>query len=227
MLDQYDLRRTLLDRRISLSVGVQGVIAEFHWSDGDHVLEDGGGCRLATELGAVDVALQGDERQEELTPGDLAEWVYWLPSALACLPGDAGLRELGPDAGAVRELHRGDLLFDMGLGLGHVRACVRTGEGALIDLLRSHGGENVLARGHPAMAAIKRASPHRVFMSSRARIEVFQAIPSRARRETTPMGPHTHVLPALMGRPDPRIARLPADARVVLAVHARMDTHAH
>lgn len=71
------------------------------------------------------------------------------------------------------------------------------------------------------MQAIKDASPHRVFRTHLARIEVFQSIPSRVRGEQTPPGPHTHVLPKLLARwrTDPSRVRLPDAYDPVLHVY--------
>ncbi len=49
--------------------------------------------------------------------------------------------------------------------------------------------------GNPAMPAILRASPHRVFLTRIGRGEVYQAIPPTDGR--SPDGPHTHLLPKL------------------------------
>ena len=88
-----------------------------------------------------------------------------------------------------------------------------------IEKLRRHQGEDILSAGHPAMTAIKLHSPHRVFESASARIEVYQPIPSRTRRESTPEGPHTHLLPAFIGRRDESLSVLPEDARPVLTIY--------
>ena len=74
--------------------------------------------------------------------------------------------------------------------------------------------EDILSAGHPAMTAIKLHGPHRVFESASARIEVYQPIPSRARRESTPEGPHTHLLPAFIGRRDETLPALPEGTRL-------------
>ena len=48
---------------------------------------------------------------------------------------------------------------------------------------------------------------------------MFQPIPSRARRERTPDGPHTHVLPQLIGTPDATLSQLPVGTLPVLTLY--------
>jgi hypothetical protein len=217
-----ELRRLIIGRAAAFSVGVPGVIAEFHWAHGDRVVHDDGGTAVATARGALAVALEGDEGLVTV-PGDAGsragERVLWLPAEAARIAPEPGLAELGPDTAAVQPCHRGELLFDLGFGLGHLRACVRTANASLLRVLRTHAGEDLLAPGSAALAALRSSSPHRVFLSARARIEVYQPIPSRGRGERTPDGPHTHVLPALLRAADPIQAALPAGARAVLSIH--------
>ena len=237
MLDSADttgLRSLLARGAASFAVGVPGVLAEFHRADADRMALDEAGIGAVSTLGALRITARGDERAYALArdsdhhghgegdaghdaPGDA--WCYWLPESEARLPPARGLSELGPDGDAIRDEDRDAVLFDMGLDLGHVRACVRSADPALVRVLRDHLGSNLLERGNPAMAAIKAAGPHRVFHSRMARIEVYQPIPSRSRGERTPEGPHTHVLPALIGADDPQLAALPGGARVVLTVY--------
>ncbi len=227
-----DLERTLADalesRTASFSVGVPGAIAEFHWAGDDRVQHRDGALALATARGAIRITPldgTGMARVAARRAGhggdgvDGAHLVCWLPERRARMDQPRGLTELGPDAGAVRPGDAAQVLFDLGLGLGHLRACVRSADAELLAVLRAHAGHDVLAARSPAMAAIKRHSPHRVFESRLARIEVYQRIPSRARGERTPEGPHTHLLPALLGRPEPVPDGLPADARAVLDVY--------
>ena len=230
----HALRERLDARDTSFAVGVPGVLAEFHWASDDVVEHDDGALGLATGRGGIHIRTDLDgQPAQAVAPahgetgrdalghrtGTRAPLVYWLAANRASRYGAGGLAELGADHHALRPRDRVQRLFDLGLALGHVQACVRTGDASLIAVLRRHLGENVLERDHPAMAAIKAGSPHRVFRSVMARIEVYQAIPSRARGERTPEGPHTHVLPALLGRDDPAAGDLPEDARVVLSLY--------
>jgi hypothetical protein len=230
--DTAALRTMLHAGEASFAVGVPGIIAEFHWTDGDPLEADDGALALATARGGIRVAPRGNERvhehrgapaahQHEGSAQPAGTWCYWLPEPEARIAPAAGLVELGPDADAIRPADRDDPLFDLGFALGHVRACVRSAEPSLLDTLRRHAGADLLAPGNPAMSAIKSAAPHRVFMTCMTRIEVYQPIPSRARGERTPDGPHTHVLPAFRNQADPLAAQLPAQARAVLTVYPR------
>ncbi|MEQ8230187.1 MAG: hypothetical protein RKL32_00615, partial [Gammaproteobacteria bacterium] len=139
------------------------------------------------------------------------------PTAHARGAARRALTELGPDRDAVRAAHRDKLLFDLGCGLPHADFLVRTADPALIALLRQHAGEFVTVPGHAVLEAIIDASPERVMCSYAARIEVYQRID----RRHTPAGPHTHLLPALLGRRQVQAAGLPypADHLPVLTLH--------
>jgi hypothetical protein len=227
------LSRLLHRRSASFSVGVLGAVAEFHWAPGDRAEEGSSDLALWTARGGIRITPHGDERRTVLPRGDGHDGhdghgpaggaqppvVYWLPREQARLDGGRGLWEHGADSAALRRGERADVLFDLGLALGHVLACVRSGDPELLAALRAHPGADVLAPGSPVMAAIKRHSPHRVFLSRMARIEVYQPIPSRRRGERTPAGPHTHLLPALLGQADASLAALPAHARPLLTVY--------
>ena len=77
-------------------------------------------------------------------------------------------------------------------------ACIRTTDNELIKSLRNNAGSALSDPDNPSMAAIKEASPERVFKSKLGRIEVSQTIGSTAKNIPTPSGPHTHVLPRLL-----------------------------
>ena len=101
----------------------------------------------------------------------------------------------------------------MGLAAPHVDVCIRTDDPELIALLRENLGSRLLDAGNPAMDAIKRRSPHRVFISNIGRVEVYQHIGSTQRGVETPMGPHTHVIPKLLsaGRTHAANVHVPED----------------
>ena len=60
---------------------------------------------------------------------------------------------------------------------------------------------------HLVFGLLKATNPVRVFRSRLGRIEVAQAIPDSD--GVTPMGPHTHVLPDLLGRKREQAANIP------------------
>jgi predicted Fe-S protein YdhL (DUF1289 family) len=99
----------------------------------------------------------------------------------------------GPDAAAIQPAHRGQTLFDLGLGRDHMRFAVRSAspeldaalhaaEGLPLDALLQSCGKSLLAH-----------SPARVVETALGRIEVYTPIPAPG--ATSPDGPHTHLLP--------------------------------
>ena len=208
------LRAHLADRASSWSIGGYGAIAEFHWLPDDPVAhgrgrdDDGShGCGqlcVTSAAGALRITLD-DEVVPHAYQNLSRHPDRWLQGLALCLPWRRARRtrrtvltELGRDQHAVRPDDRDALLFDMGLGLPHVEACVRTDCTELARQLRAACGRSLLERGSGAMQVIKEASPHRVFVSQLGRLEVFQRIGSPDAQPPTPLGPHTHVLPRLL-----------------------------
>ena len=196
------LGRLLADPRTGWGIGIFGALAEFMRDADEAVLTPAPGT-LVTPRGAI--AIRVDE------PGTrLLAWTepsprvgLWRQGAALCLPVEAAacggtdvVTELGPDAEALRPGDRDAILFDLGLGFPHLRACVRTNDAWALDQLRRGLGRPILERGNPAFSAVVVTSPHRVFVSRLARIEVFQPIPPPD--GTSPEGPHTHFLPKLL-----------------------------
>lgn len=219
MADLRDIKRVLqehLAKPVSgFGIGSLGAIAEFHRDDGEplaFVASDG--LTVATHRGAIGVSPrdQTTPLAYETLGGRPGRWqhgvAFCVPDALAISRRRAVLTEIGPDEKAIREEDRDDVLFDMGLGALNIDFCIRTGEPALIALLRKQVGRPVLVRESPAMAAILDANPHRVALSRLGRIEVYQAIG----RTRTPDGPHTHVLPKLLKSGRTHSANIPIPA---------------
>lgn len=198
---QSILEEHLHDPSSSFSIGSFGAIAEFHRDLGEPlVLDDPARLTIATARGALRIELTEGVRPlaYETLSGRAERWqhgvVFCLPEAESASHARATLTELGPDIGAVRPDDRDATLFDMGLAARNVDFCIRTGDPALLALLRKAVGRPLLEPGNPAIGAILEASPHRVAISRLGRAEVFQAIG----REETPEGPHTHVLPKFL-----------------------------
>jgi len=128
-----------------------------------------------------------------------------------CLPADASrmsraevLTERGPDTAALKEGDRHAVLFDLGvssLGSGcfQVDFCVRTGDPQLIDFCRDHCGSSIFDHGSPVFPRLLESQPQRVVITRLGRIEVCQAIGGEHSDDKTPEGPHTHLLPELLG----------------------------
>lgn len=193
------LRRYLDDPACGWSIGALGAIAEFHWQAGEGPPD---GLTLATGRGAIRVVPPKGARPiayERLSkhPG---RWIQGaaicLPAAAAAMNGRGVLTEIGPDEDAIREGDRDAVLFDLGLGIAHVDACVRTDDSELMAQLRSSLGRSILEPESAAMAAILAHGPHRVFRSRLGRVEVYGPIPPPD--GVTEEGPHTHLLPDLL-----------------------------
>lgn len=220
------LEDALADPDCGFSIGVSGAIAEFMRNDGEaEVRRDGSRRTIVTRGGAMRVALTPDvvPVAAELPGRRAARWqqqvAFCLDAAQAVMGARRTLTELGPDADAIDASGRGQLCFDLGLGIDHLDACVRSDDAELIATLRRFEGKALLTGAKPARDAVIAASPARVFCSRLGRIEVYSPIPERE----TPMGPHTHLIPALLDRPSPLSAFLPAGLVSCLDVYPRAD----
>lgn len=201
------VRQMLADAGAGWTIGTFGAVAEFH-----HVADDpppvvavtDESQEVVTARGGIRVSLVAGVRAVayESLGGPPYGWLhalaFCLPHADAAMGGRTVLTELGPDREALRDTERGARMFDMGLGAPHIDFCVRTIDGALIEVLRRAAGTSLLAPGDQTMAAIVAASPHRVCRSRLGRIEVYQPIPPPLPGARSPVGPHTHVLPDLL-----------------------------
>lgn len=192
----------LNEHETGFAVGVMGAIGEFIRDEDEPVIATPFG-RL-TARGGIAIRLACAEPRLIAWEEPSTDPRLWkqaaaliLPEEEAAISGHARVTELGPDNQALREKDRAAVLFDMGVGFPHLRACVRTADPALIRVLRDSCGMPLLDPANPAGMAIVHNSPHRVFVSKLARIEVFQPIPPPDGR--SPEGPHTHLLPKLLG----------------------------
>jgi hypothetical protein len=207
------------------SIGSFGAIGEFV-RDADEpakIVEGEGGLRIITARGAMRIAPECD-----LAPiawdslsADGESWGHALAFCVA-QPATANrtIADLGFDTDAIREEDRGGRLFDLGVGTGAVRMGLRTSDRALIDAMVAAGGEALLSRPD-LMPDVLRAQPHRVLLSPAGRIEVFQPIPPAD--GTSPIGPHTHLLPKLIAKDRPHSANVPIpdELQSALSVHPR------
>lgn len=195
------LLEQLADPACAWSLGSYGAVAVFCRDPAEAVqsLADSR-IGLVTDRGAVALTASPDLRPFAYETGFSGGWSQ---AVALCLPTDACamgrrtvLTELGPDAAAARPQDRAGILFDLGLGLEAVDACVRVAEPAAIGRLRAGIGRPFLAAGDTLGPALKALSPHRVFVARFGRIEVYTPIPPAG--GTTPPGPHSHVLPRLL-----------------------------
>lgn len=199
------------DARWGWSLGVEGAIAEFHRAGEAVTLGQG---TAVTALGAIRVE----------APDGIAAWRGGGGEVALCLPDDAAalarravLTELGPDREALRPEDRAAVLFDLGLDLPHVDACVRTADPETLAALRGGAGRSLIAGKNPLLPRLAGLSPHRVFCSRAGRIEVYQPIPAPG--GTSPLGPHTHLLTGNLRRGRGASTPWPAGFLACLTLH--------
>ncbi|WP_197277268.1 DUF6925 family protein [Sphingomonas profundi] len=207
------------------SIGSFGAIGEFV-RDADEpasIEESDRRIETTTARGAMRISTV-----EPLRPiawdGLAADGEGWSHTLAFCIPRPATagrtIRRLGADRDAIRESDRDAMLFDLGVGSGAVGMCLRTADRALAEAMIAAEGVPLLSV--PAlMGEVLRAQPHRVLLSPAGRIEVFQPIPPPGGK--SPAGPHTHLLPKLIGTDRPHSANVPIpdDLQSALSMHPR------
>ena len=192
----------IADTDAQWSLGTFGAIAEF-MRDPDEPAEversdiavsavtARGGIRLHVPAGLRPIAF------ETVTTQAWSQRVaFCLPERESAMGQRAVLTEIGPDTQALRAEDRGAIVFDLGLDVLQVDACVRAADKELAAKLREYAGRSLFEPGNPAMGLILSFSPHRVFATRCGRVEVYQPIPQPG--AASPPGPHTHVLPKLL-----------------------------
>lgn len=200
------LQGLLAEDGIAWSIGRHGAIAEFSRDPGEPAAI--APSSVITARGALAVQAPPWARLIAWeTPASRRN--EWLQRVALCAPsGRAGagsgepgatVSDLGPDTGALRPEDREACLFDLGVGGPNVRVGVRTADPAQLARLRAGVGRG-LFENDELIHALVRDSPHRVFLSTLGRLEVYQAIAPEG--GTAPEGPHTHLLPALLAEPD-------------------------
>ncbi len=197
-------------------LGVHGAVGEFV-RDPAEPLEraDADGAAVAeTPRAALRLALGAGVCALGVTdePGGerLVRVVLALPKASFALPVAHGFTPLGPDRGAIRHEARDAQLYDVGLGRGAARFCLRTADPALARELERPAGLQLSDYLREVGPAVVEASPTRVVETGLGRVEIDAPIPRPGGR--SPDGPHTHLLPDLLatGRDAPPDIELPA-----------------
>ncbi|KST56970.1 hypothetical protein AO398_26410 [Methylobacterium sp. GXS13] len=218
------LRDHLADPACAWSLGAYGAVAAFSRDPAEPTaFREDGGIGLATQRGAVALTVTPDLVPFAYETGFTGGWsqvvALCLPASACAMSRRTVLAELGPDAAAARAQDRDAILFDLGLGLRAVDACVRVADPGLIDRLRAAAGRPIFAPGNPVGPLLVAASPHRVFLARFGRIEVFTPIPPDGGASAP--GPHTHILPKLLrlGRTHAATAPIPPGLVPCAALH--------
>lgn len=219
------LTELALDPANGWSIGSFGAIGEFV-RDADEpadIVQGDNMLHIATRRGAMRIA-----PVTTLTPvawdSLSADGESWGHAVAFCVDrpvtGNRAIMALGPDAEAIRDRDREAALFDLGVGAGVVRMCLRTRDAALIRALNAAEGTALLATPS-LMAEVLRAQPHRVLLSPAGRIEVFQPIPLPDGK--SPVGPHTHLLTKLTPKDRAHSSNtpIPQGQQSAISVHPR------
>lgn len=230
-VSNHDLIQSLLDNPAhAWSMGTFGAIGEF-MRDADETVtrsDDGRTLEIITPRAGLRVTALDDLKPIAFdTLGSDGE--TWGQSMLFCLPVSAEqlksggvVRGLGADTDALRDSDREAMLFDMGVGLGHVRMCARTSHPDLIRAFEALEGKPLIGPDSgEATRLVLATSPNRVMLSPAGRLEVYTPIPGP--NGESPNGPHTHLLPKLIAskRTHAANAPVPEGWQPVLNAHPR------
>ena len=220
--------RMLADPRHGWSMGTFGAIGEFMRDEGEkaRIGRDGETVFIVTPRAGIRVTLVEGLRAIAFDTLS-SDGETWGQSVAFCLPAPAemehrGVTWLGKDGEALREEDRDADLFDLGVGRGHVRFCVRTRDEAFIEVLKEIEGKPLFGPdGGKAGAETFRAQPHRVVLSPAGRVEVYAPIPAPG--SSSPEGPHTHLLPKMVagGKTHASNSPIPKGLQPVLSLHPR------
>jgi len=220
--------RMLADPRHGWSMGTFGAIGEFIRHEDEEALVTRNAGRITVVTPRAGISVTAVEGLRVIAFDTLSsDGETWGQSVLFCLPlpGHAeheGVRWLGKDTEALREEDREGDLFDLGVGRGHVRFCVRTRDARLIEALRELEGKKLFGpEGAKVGTETLRAQPHRVVTSPVGRVEVYAPIPMPG--GSSPEGPHTHLLPKMVatGKTHASNSPVPSGFQPVLAFHPR------
>lgn len=196
------LYEQLLHPRSQWSIGTFGAIAEFSRVGSEDVTITRQQDRLSAVSVRGGISIQLDARCRPFASESIA-YQGWSQQVALCMKiadarmnARAVLTEIGEDTDALRPEDRDGVLFDLGIAAPHIDFCIRVRDAKLLTRLREHEGRPLYGPDNPALGAILKVSPHRVFISRTGRVEVFQRIPRHG--EKSPEGPHTHLLPKLL-----------------------------
>ena len=187
----------------SWSIGVPGAIAEFHRGERDAHVFESARC-IVTDMGALRLNAAKDVQAHayELLSARPERWhhglIFGLPATDCVMSRRPVITEAGTDRDAIRAQDRDSVIFDLALGSAYCDFYLRVAKAEHVARLREAVGTSLLDPCCALYDDIVRMSPHRVFVSRLARVEIYQHIgkPGAA----TPDGPHTHLIPKLFRR---------------------------
>jgi predicted Fe-S protein YdhL (DUF1289 family) len=192
----------LRHRQGSWAIGCYGAVAEFRvepGEDGD-IAVAGEIIAVRTPRGALRLRIGEEVRALALheQPGrpDLRAIVLVQSRKRAGLPIAAGLASLGPDRHAMLPEERQYGLYDLGLGRGTVRFCIRAAGPDLVAALDDAVGQGFPGCLRALAPKILWENPVRVVETALGRAEIRTPIPPPG--SVSPTGPHTHLLPELL-----------------------------
>ena len=190
------VERSLVERAGGWSLGVQGALAEFTILPGEpvEIVRAGRTIAAVSAGGGIRLGITDDTVAYGAGDGDGDVTLAVPRSTLP--PPSRGLTVTPADPGALRPADAASVLADLAIGHGAAAFCVRTAEPELVELLRGLEGRDWSRALAAAGSRLVAASPHRVVIGPRGRIEVYNPIPPQA--DASPEGCHTHLLPALL-----------------------------
>ena len=212
------LRGALADSAITWSLGSFGALAEFVRAvdEPSRALPDDR-IGLATARGAIALTPAPGLTPIAFETGFSDGYNH---AAAPCLPepactgsGRAVVTELGPDREAARVEDRDAILFDLGLGLQAVDACIRARDPEVLACLRAGTGRPLFAGDNPIVPHLSAMNLHRVFRARLGRIEVY--VPDPGPGEASSEGPRALVLPAILRAGRTHAATVPIPAGLV------------
>lgn len=207
------------------SIGTFGAIGEFTWAPTEPATfaESKFSIEVRTERGAMRLSRSSEARRfaYQTLWGD---GEAWTSGVAFCLPAinrsSVGFRRVGLDTHALRPEEVNSVLFDLGVGVGHTAMCIRTCDREILAAAQEMESEEVLSeRGDSLIELLRAKSPVRVMISPMGRIEVYSPIPAEG--GCSPVGPHTHLLPALAALRRTHSANIPIpdSLQPVLTLH--------
>lgn len=210
---------TMREGRGTWVVGVPGAVAEFPCGEARSLDVTLSPEKIEARAADAQFRLMVHDKMRAFAFAGGAEGdgpiVLGLPKVRSALEPAKSFAALGPDGDAIDAAHRGDELFDLGIGRESARFCVRTAIPDLVAALRALEGQEWSRALQSAGTQILAASPHRVLESALARIEVYAPIPAPG--AVSLAGAHTHFLPTFLASGDeaPAGLALPAYAQQV------------